>query len=301
MLNFEINSLIKFRGVVQVQFCLRFWKSFHDRIIGRKWKFFFRISAFGVVGLSTFSMNQSLICKDIETDSTKSSRTVLEKNEYEKFAPLEYFTKDTIFNKPLYDDEFDQTGLPHGYITSPVQDSSYNKALRLKIPVTVRIHNDLKRFEGRRSFVKDMEKGLPWQIALENLNIRPEILMPTGNEIVQRQEMINNAFYVPFLPNQITSGFSISPQELGVFLGILEDVSPVITFELDYTEEIEVVVYSIQAVVVATLFKGIRHPGKQKFVWNGRDDKGRPMPSGDYIGEVRIGNNKFIRKRIQVP
>ncbi|MFH1052520.1 MAG: FlgD immunoglobulin-like domain containing protein [bacterium] len=246
------------------------------------------------------TQNMSLQCKDIEADSIKSKKTILEKNEFDKFAPLEYFTKDTIFNKPLYDDDYDRVGLQHGYITSPIQDSSYQKAKKLKIPVSVRLQNDLKRFEGKRSIIKDMESGLPWQIALENLNIRPEILSPTSFEIVQRQEMINNAFYIPFMPNRINSGFSISPQELGVFLGILEDVSPVISFELDYTEEIEVVVYSIQAVVVATLFKGIRHPGKQTFVWNGRDDKGRPLPSGDYIGEVRIGNNRFIRKRIQL-
>lgn len=235
------------------------------------------------------------------SDSAKSTRSILLRNENEKYAPLEYFTTDSVFDKPLYEDEQLKKGIPTGFVPSFQQDSNYKSAKELKIPTSVRLHNDLTRLAGRRAFFKDIEKGIPWQIALENLRIKPEILAPSGVEIVQRQEMINNAFYVPFMPNRITSGFSISPQQIGVFLGLLEDVSPEITFTLDYPEEVEIVIYSVQAIVVATIFQGILRPGNHKYVWNLRDDKGRPMPTGDYIAEVRIGNTKFIRKRIQIP
>jgi hypothetical protein len=219
----------------------------------------------------------------------------------QSIADLTINRQDTANTKPLYEDEGLQSEYPMGYFPTQLQDSIYFQAKRLKIPVSVRLHNDLKRFSDNYNVIQNFGKGNSWQIVLDNLALRPDILAPSPVEIVNRQVMIDNAFYVPFLPNRINSGFSISPQQIGIFLGILEDVSPEIKFDLDYTEEVEIVIYSLQATVVANIFKGIRNPGTHKFIWNLRDDRGRPMPSGDYIAEVRIGKSKFYRKRINIP
>ncbi|MER3329064.1 MAG: FlgD immunoglobulin-like domain containing protein, partial [Candidatus Kapaibacterium sp.] len=64
-----------------------------------------------------------------------------------------------------------------------------------------------------------------------------------------------------------------------------------------YTE-VEVVIYSIQAVVVATIFKGHLPPGSYQRTWTGRDENGRKLPPGDYIGEVRIKGENSYRKQI---
>jgi flagellar hook assembly protein FlgD len=82
---------------------------------------------------------------------------------------------------------------------------------------------------------------------------------------------------------------------------LTEDVSPVIKFSVEYADEIDITIYSIQAIAVTTIFKGNLMPGNYKYVWNGRDDKGKKMKPGDYIAEVKMGKYKFYRKRIVVP
>jgi len=205
----------------------------------------------------------------------------------------------------LLEQDLDETNIKPGEIESkkftPEQDSVYSRAIMLKIPVSVRLHEDFLRFAEKRQLERELEKGTPWQIALQNLQIRKEILLPLAQDVVHRQEMIERSMYVPYMPNRITSGLSANLSDIGIILGIVEDVSPVIKFELKYTEEVEIVVYSIQAKVISTIYKGVLQAGSHKYVWNGRDDNGRPMPSGDYIGEVRIGNSRFIRKHIQIP
>jgi flagellar hook assembly protein FlgD len=95
-------------------------------------------------------------------------------------------------------------------------------------------------------------------------------------------------------------GLKIPLGAIGKLLGLVQDVSPKMAFELDYNAEVEIVIYSVQASVVATIFKGSKKPGYHTYTWNGRNDQGKKMPPGDYIGEIRIGNRKYIRKRIVI-
>ena len=217
-----------------------------------------------------------------------------------KLAPYKYFSGDSNKYQIDYGNDI-KTGYSVNKYFEPVQDTAYARALRLHIPIAVRLKYDFKKFESKREIERVLEKGMPWQIALENLRIRPDILAPLPQDLVHRQEMIRNSLYVPYMPISVGGGISMNLQDIGVFLGLLEDVSPEMDFELKYMEEIEVVIYSVQAVVIATIYKGVKPPGTYRFVWNGRDDKGRPMPPGDYIGEVRIGNSRYIRKHIHLP
>jgi len=79
--------------------------------------------------------------------------------------------------------------------------------------------------------------------------------------------------------------------DIAQFFGLAEDVSPVIKYNLDFATEVQIVIYSVNASVVATLFDGHQPAGNYSITWNGRDDKGRKLPSGDYVAEVRIGKN----------
>jgi len=136
---------------------------------------------------------------------------------------------------------------------------------------------------------------------MQNINNIPrEFFIPTGNEVVQHEINRQMSMYIPGINNLSPYGAKISFADIGSMFGLTEDVSPVITYRLDYYVEVEVVIYSIRAVVIATLFEGKQPPGPYKITWNGRDDNGRKMPRGDYIGEVRIGKERLIRKRIVI-
>jgi hypothetical protein len=149
---------------------------------------------------------------------------------------------------------------------------------------------------------KEQEQENPFAIALRNLDLPAEYYQPRSEDIVQREEMIARSQAIPTgRPGGMRGGVSIGLNDIGVFFGISEDVSPVINYVVDYAVNVKVVIYSTAAREVAMMFQGQQNPGKYQLTWNGRDDKGRPMPSGDYVAEVRLGNDRFVRKRITIP
>ncbi len=208
---------------------------------------------------------------------------------------------DTLINKNGSGNENIKPGfIENGY--SPYQDSAYARALRQKLPLDDRISNDLNRFAAGWKIQEELAKGNPWQVAVKNINSLPsEIFLPSGVEQMLYNTNLISSQYVPGIRPLNPGGGLVSLNTIGRWLGLVEDVSPVIKFSLDYTENIEITVYSIQATAVAVLFKGNLPPGSYKYVWNGRDDQGRRMPSGDYIAEVKVGTIKYIRKRIVIP
>ena len=186
---------------------------------------------------------------------------------------------------------------------TPEQDSAFNQAVRMRLPASVLLQNNLNYSDRLYTFEKYIRSGKRLDEAINDIKNTPrEFFTPTGNEIVQRRIALENAFHVPFvntLPK--ISGFQIPVSQIAALLGLIEDVSPDIKYSIDYTVEVEVVVYSVKAVVIATMFKGIQPPGSYKLTWNGRDENGRKAESGDYIAEVIIGKEKYIRKRIFLP
>ncbi len=184
---------------------------------------------------------------------------------------------------------------------SSQQDSAYMEALKIKLPAIERLNNDIKLSEELWKVDRELASGKPWQIAMQNINNIPrEYFIPTGNQVVQHEINRQMSQYIPGITTLSPYGAKISFADIGSLLGLAEDVSPVIKYRLDYYVEVEVVIYSVRAAVISTLFKGRQPPGPYKITWNGRDDKGRKMPRGDYIGEVRIGKERFIRKRIVI-
>lgn len=208
---------------------------------------------------------------------------------------------ETIIKKDSKQSSFDvfttdssDSELPSSEIkTTPEQDSAYFQALRMNLPIGLRLRYDL--LNVRYSLISldpDAEKtGMDY--------LPTDAFKPDPNMIVQRQEMLMNAFNVPFARTYDPwQGTRIPFSDIGRFFGITEDYSGNIKFRVDNYTEVEIVIYSIKAVVVATIFKGYLPAGSYERTWTGRDENGRKLPPGDYVGEVRIKGQSSYRKRI---
>jgi hypothetical protein len=199
-----------------------------------------------------------------------------------KKSAFELFSKDTL-----------DTRLPSsGDQTTPAQDSAYYQALRTSMPVSLRLRYDLLN-ASYAVISLDPEAG---KTGLDYLPA--EVFNPEPNQIVQRQENLMRAFEVPYARTYNPYGVKVSFADIGKFFGLTEDYSGKMQFKVDKYTKVEIVIYSIQATVVATIFEGYLPEGTYQRTWTGRDSNGRKLPPGDYIGEVRISGERSIRKRI---
>ena len=188
---------------------------------------------------------------------------------------------------------------PNANPYSASQDSAFAKALRLNIHLSTRFYYNLKYSELKWELQEEMSKGKPYDYALRELQKKyPDLLAPRAVDVVHQEIAIASALEVPFTTPYNPYGVKINMGDIGRFLGITADYTPTIQYNLDLNANVEVLVYSISASVIATLFDGKQSPGSYKISWNGRDEKGKKMPSGDYIMEVRVGDVQYIRKRV---
>ena len=95
-----------------------------------------------------------------------------------------------------------------------------------------------------------------------------------------------------------TGNAMINLGDIARVFGFGEDVSPIIRYVVDETIEVEIVVYSTQAMVIKTVFSGIQAPGTYTITWDGREQSGKTATTGEYIAEVRLGGERLMRKRI---
>ncbi len=196
-----------------------------------------------------------------------------------------------------------ETSLPSGQdrnVFTLEQDQAFRRALDLSLPFSIRARLDLELSEPlwQIASLRGTEAN-PWKSAMNALNTLPEgTFEPNPVEVVQWQTNIMNSLYVPFMKTYSPYGAKLDFGTIGKFLGLVEDVSPVIKYNLAITADVEIVIYSVQATVIATLFKGVQSPGNYTINWNARDGQGRQMPPGDYIAEVRIASDRYVRKRI---
>lgn len=224
-----------------------------------------------------------------QTEANDSTRTIMLKKDNEPKA-IEIFTGKEQ-RLPTEDD---------GYL--PIQDSVFNAAKKMNIPFMTRARQDIMFSEGAWNFSKEIFKGTPWQRAMADIKrLNPDIFMPSDVDLATHEYHLRQSMYVPYVNTIPISGLKIPLSEIATFAGLKEDVSPEIRYSLEYSSEVEIVIYSVRAIVINTLFKGVQKPGNYKITWNLRDEYGKPMPSGDYIAEVRIGDERYIRKKIEIP
>ena len=140
----------------------------------------------------------------------------------------------------------------------------------------------------------------PWTAALRNMTIDPETYRPDAREEVQHQLTISRALDAGLFRPNTTGGVSASFDQIGSFLGLTEDVSPRLRYEVKEPSLVNVVVYSTAATVVATVLSKVHQPGSYSVTWDLRDDKHRDMPDGDYVLEARVGEGVYFRKRVVI-
>lgn len=200
--------------------------------------------------------------------------------------------------------ENDPNKLPSGsepiIPTTPVQDSLYLRELNTKIPNQVRIREGLELLQFNMILKRKMRRN-PWLIARKNLEEIPsEYLAAKPNELVIRDMVLRESQYVPGINQFPIGGLRLGLDDIASFLGLAEDYSPVISYEVPYPAKVEIKVYSVSALEVALLFSGLQNPGKYSKTWNGKDDIGKQLPPGDYIAEVIIDGKRTIQKMIKL-
>ena len=184
---------------------------------------------------------------------------------------------------------------------SPAQDSAYRQAINVMMSGRIRFAHDVRTLSYTMETTSRLvPQESAWEAIARTMNVPSSIYAPTAQEIVQNRINIANAQYVPgiLLYPMGTGNMQVNLGDIGKLLGMQEDVSPRIRYTVDETTEIAIVVYSTQARIITSLFRGIQAPGQYEIVWNGQDDQGRPVYPGDFVAEVRIGSDRIARKRI---
>ena len=240
----------------------------------------------------------ALSLRALAQEDTTKINTIIKKPR--KLTPLQTITGDTLRKDTVTVNESLIPGSKNTF--TPEQDSAYYRMLRLGIAPGTLAQMHAKIIAMGIANMREQEQENPFVIALRNLDLPAEYYQPRSEDIVQREEMIARSQAIPTgRPGGPRGGISIGLNEIATFFGLAEDVSPVIRYMVEFTMQVKVIVYSTAAREVALMFQGLQTAGTYQLTWNGRDDKGRPMPSGDYVAEVRLGNDRFVRKRITIP
>lgn len=186
---------------------------------------------------------------------------------------------------------------------TPLQDSAYIRSLRAKslnISSDAIFYADIKLLESEILLLKKIDVITNAEILRRNTQLPVESLQPSAVEKTLYQFNIMQSQYIPFVRTYNFFGPKIPFSTIGSLLGLVEDVSPVLKYTLDYEDEVRIVIYSERAIIIRVLFEGKQYAGQYQILWDGKDNYGTQMRRGDYIGEIRIGENKLIRKRIRI-
>ncbi|MEA2062492.1 MAG: FlgD immunoglobulin-like domain containing protein, partial [Gemmatimonadota bacterium] len=65
-------------------------------------------------------------------------------------------------------------------------------------------------------------------------------------------------------------------------------------------EKIRLEVFDLRGGLVATLVDAVQGPGRYSVNWDGRDGRGRAVPSGVYFYRLRAGSFSRVRKMVMV-
>ncbi len=205
---------------------------------------------------------------------------------------------DTI-NKKIAQDTLILPG-PAAIRFLPEQDSAYLRAKMLSIPPSARLYLDMKLLEQEILRQKKLHGLSEQEIAKKNLQIPHEVLIPLPQEVSIYQYGLMQSQFIPFVPITKPFGAKVPLSSIGSLLGFVEDVSPWLEYDLDVETDVTVAIYNERALMVATIVDKIQAPGHYRYYWSGKDNNGKQLPRGDYIGEIRIGKTKYIRKRIRL-
>lgn len=192
------------------------------------------------------------------------------------------------------------TTAPGDYPFSAAQDRRFHEWLALPLSAQTRFRLDVRRVFDE-AFSLPAAKLTANEIARQNVNVQSLISPLEMPEIRDYKEHLSHSFSIPGIKT-----FGVLPGLFGKGnLGFItdsfhEDVTPVLRYTLDAPAFVNVSVFSQQAARVRLLFQGHEEIGSYSRVWNGRNDDGFKVATGDYVGIVSIGTKTALRKRIRV-
>jgi flagellar hook assembly protein FlgD len=73
-----------------------------------------------------------------------------------------------------------------------------------------------------------------------------------------------------------------------------------VPYDLDHAGAVEVSVFNLLGQKVRTLYSGLELPGRKQVTWDGRDDGGRPVASGVYVVQLRLGDQRLHRRLLRL-
>jgi hypothetical protein len=73
-----------------------------------------------------------------------------------------------------------------------------------------------------------------------------------------------------------------------------------VPYDLDHAGAVEVSVFNLLGQKVRTLYSGLELPGRKQVAWDGRDDGGRPVASGVYVVQLRLGEQRLHRRLLRL-
>ncbi|MCS6807504.1 MAG: hypothetical protein RML40_02330 [Bacteroidota bacterium] len=239
----------------------------------------------------------------------EQQRSLLEKPR--QLRPQQIITADTA--TVVQDSTALGTTPPGEYPFTPEQDRAFYEALRIEVPPRVRFQFEARQFslawlamqEARRQQISPQEAAIAAMNAID-----PRAFLPTAQEQTFYNYGIAQSFTIPGvfdpfqryggLPGVGGSGVSVPLALIGSLLGLTDDVSPTIRYTVEQPAEVEIIIYSVQAIAIARILKAQQNAGGYAITWNLKNDQGLSVPPGDYIAEVRIGKDAVVRKRIRV-
>ncbi len=186
---------------------------------------------------------------------------------------------------------------------SPEQDELYRRMRELHIDSHSRFAIASQESASEWLLPTGTEGSDVWVLAERYLDLPASVYSPTAEMMVQHQLMMSRSADMGNigLPRSTNlPGLQVPLSDIAAVLGFTKDVSPTIRYTVPFPAQVSIVIYSPQAKIIATLVDQKLAAGAYQRTWNGRDSSGKPMPPGDYIGEVRIGKTAVMRKYIQL-
>ncbi|TAE34441.1 MAG: hypothetical protein EAZ92_00010 [Candidatus Kapaibacterium sp.] len=237
----------------------------------------------------------------------KSQRPLLQKPDT-VYTSRQIITADTLNTRG--DSTIVGTTPPGEYPFTPEQDRAFYEALKMQVDPAMRFHFEAQRFSAMWMAAQELQKLSPRDIALANMAVDPRVLEPTPRDREAYKYGIAQSFTIPGvyepykryggLPGMGGDGISIPLSLIGSLLGLTEDVSPTIRYIVEQPTEVEIIIYSIQAIAITRILKETQNAGGHSVTWNLTNEAGLRVPNGDYIAEVRIGLQSIVRKRIRL-
>jgi len=122
------------------------------------------------------------------------------------------------------------------------------------------------------------------------------------NQSVANQIFSENFNRISFVNTNMSSGNYIKPRRIEIQAPYPNPFNNSITldYKLFKDSNVEIVIFDIKGNLVKNLFSGEQISGFKSIKWNAINNKGKKVPAGEYLAQIKIGDYKQTKKMIFV-